>query len=99
MNNEKQDNMANIPYIAFEATQARSERHIKRLIVALIISIVITFATNLAWLYTWNQYDYESESVTRTFVQDGSGLNIIGDSNEVENGSNSKLHEKAQNEN
>ena len=75
--------MTNIPYIAFEAAQARSERYIKRLIIALIISIIVSFATNLAWLYAWNQYDYESETVTRTYVQDGEGLNIIGDSNEV----------------
>lgn len=89
------ENIASIPYIAFEAAQARSERYIKRLIIALIVSIIVSFATNLAWLYAWNQYDYESESVTRTYVQDGQGLNIIGDSNEVSDyGAESDLYEE-----
>lgn len=82
-----------IPYIVFESAEARSERHIKRLIIALIISIVVGLITNLAWLYAWNQYEYEGVTETRTFVQDGLGLNIIGDSNEVTNGAESNLHE------
>lgn len=87
------DNIKSIPYIAFEAAQARSERYIKRLIIALIVSILIGFATNLAWLYAWKQYDYESESITRTYVQDGEGLNIFGNSNEVDYGSSSDIYE------
>ena len=86
-----------VPYVVFESAEARSERHIKRLIIALIISIIVGLVTNLAWLYVWNQYDIESTSETRTFVQDGMGLNIIGDSNSVENGAESNLYEEAQN--
>ena len=65
-------------------------------VIALIISVIINLLTNLAWLYAWNQYDYESETVTRTFVQDGEGLNIIGDSNEVTHGTTSDVYEEAQ---
>lgn len=86
------ENIKSIPYIAFEAAQSRSERYIKRLIIALIISILLGFATNLAWLWAWNQYDYESESITKTFVQDGEGLNIIGNSNEAGYGTESNIH-------
>lgn len=86
-----------VPYVVFESAEARSERHIKRLIIALIFSILVGLITNLAWLYVWNQYDYQSESITRTFVQDGQGLNIIGDSNEVEHGSVSDLYEAQEN--
>ena len=92
----ERESIKSIPYVVFESAQSRSERHIKRLIIALIISILIGFLTNLAWLYAWNQYDYESETVTRTFVQDGEGLNIIGDANEVTHGTTSDLHEEAQ---
>ena len=93
MNNK--ENLTIIPYVAFEAAQARSERYIKRLIIALIISIIVSFATNLAWLYAWNQYDYESETETRTYIQDGKGLNIIGDSNEVsEYGAEGNVHQE-----
>lgn len=93
------DSIKSIPYIAFEAAQARSERHIKRLVIALIISIIFGFLTNLAWLWAWNQYDYSSETVTRTYVQDGEGLNIIGNENEVGYGSGSDLYEETQNPN
>lgn len=85
-----------IPYVVFEAVEARSERTVKRLIIALIISILVGLVTNLAWLYVWNQYDYESETYTRTFVQDGEGLNIIGDSNEVGYGTESDIYEETQ---
>ena len=91
--------LESVPYVVFESAEARSERHIKRLIIALIISISVGLVTNLAWLYVWNQYDYESESITRTFVQDGEGLNIIGDSNEVTHGTTSDVYEAEENPN
>lgn len=90
------DDLKSIPYVVFESVEARSERNIKRLVIALIVSILVGLITNLAWLYVWNQYDYESETVTRTYVQDGQGLNIIGDSNEVKDGSVGELYEEAE---
>jgi hypothetical protein len=35
-----------IPYIVYESAQVRSERHIKRLVIALIIAIILIFASN-----------------------------------------------------
>ena len=71
----------NIPYIVFESTQAKNERTVKRLVIALFISIVLIFASNALWLYAWCQYDYESGTETTTYTQDGGGMNIIGDNN------------------
>ena len=88
------NDLKNVPYVVLEAAEARSERNMKRLIIALIISLLVGLITNLAWLYAWNQYDYESEVETRTFVQDGKGLNIIGDLNEVTNGAESNIYEE-----
>ena len=68
-----------VPYIVFEGSMARSERHIKRLVIALVISVVATLFTNLAWLYLWNSYEYVGESTS--YSQDGEGVNIIGDRN------------------
>lgn len=62
-----------VPYILFESAQARAERTIKRLIIALIMTILLVFLSNAVWLYEWNQYDYEGVSYT----QDGEGLNSI----------------------
>lgn len=53
-----------IPYLAHESAMARMEAIMKRLVVALIIAIVLIVASNFAWLYAWNQYDYSSEEST-----------------------------------
>ena len=73
-----------IPYIAHEAAEARHERYIKRLVIAIVVAVVLMFASNALWLYAWTQYDYESYSVD--YQQDGQGLNIIGDRNGVDYG-------------
>lgn len=62
-----------VSYIVFESAQARSERTIRRLIIALIMTIIFLFLSNAYWVYQWNQYDYEAVS----FAQDGTGLNSI----------------------
>lgn len=77
-----------IPYIAYEATQARSERTIKRLIFALIIATAVIFASNAIWLYAWMQYDYVSdESVVTIDGKDGVA-NYIGNDGDITNGTN-----------
>lgn len=72
-----------VSYIVYEGEQARNERNIKRLVTALIIAIVLIFASNAVWLYCWMQYDYLYENTTYTYEQDGQGLNIIGNRNRV----------------
>lgn len=62
---------------------ARNERRERRLLFALMLSVVLLFASNAIWLYGWMQYDYSSEEVTTTYTQDGEGVNVIGDGNEV----------------
>lgn len=69
-----------VPYIVHEAEMARSERHIKRLWVALIIGIIVIFASNAVWLWYVSKYDFESYD----YSQDGEGVNIIGDGNGVD---------------
>lgn len=73
----------NVPYIVHEASMARMERQIKRLWIAVIVSVCLLLASNAAWLYAWCQYDYSNEE--NIYQQDGEGTNIIGDSNEVDN--------------
>lgn len=75
----------NIPYIVYESTLATSERHIKRLIVALVICIALLFISNGLWLYYESQYNYVSTEESTTYSQDGEGTNIIGSLNEVDN--------------
>lgn len=70
-----------VPYIVYEGSEARAERHIKRLIIALIVVVTMLFATNLAWLWVWQQYEVVDTEVT--YSQDGEGTNVIGAGNEV----------------
>lgn len=70
-----------VPYIVYEGAEARAERHIKRLIIALVLTVVLLFATNLAWLYVWQSYEVIDTEVT--YTQDGKGTNVIGTGNEV----------------
>jgi len=64
-----------VPYLIYEATQARNERTIKKLIIVVVIAIALMFISNAIWLWAWMQYDYSSE--TTTYQQDGEGINNI----------------------
>lgn len=77
------DDKVYVPYIVYEGEMARQERQTKRLIVMLIIMLVLFFASNMAWLYVWNQYEYvdSTETTSATTIkatQDGEGVNIVG---------------------
>lgn len=88
-NNEHENDMATVSYFAFQGEQARSERHIVRLLIALVISIAIIFVNNMAWLYVWCQYDYSGEESTTTIELDSSGdgnANFIGNDGDINNG-------------
>lgn len=65
-----------IPYYAHEGMLARMERQLKRLFITVIVLISALIITNGAWLYSWMQYDYDSQIITAD--QDGRGINIIG---------------------
>lgn len=78
------DEQNNVPYIVYEGAQSRQERTVKRLIIVIILCIAMLFASNAIWLYAWMQYDYEGNEYS--YVQDGRGINIIGNDNEVGDG-------------
>lgn len=80
----------NVPYIVFEGEQARHERTVKRLVIALLVSIVLLFVSNIAWLIFFNQFDYESDMVTVNSQEEGNASYMGGDG-VIDNGrSNSK---------
>ena len=74
-----------IPYIVFEGEQARHERTVKRLVLALLVSIALLFATNMAWLWFFNSFDIVTETVTQD--TDTGGLNAyVGGNGAITNG-------------
>ena len=71
---------ASVPYAAFESSMSRAERIIKRLVIALIVVIVLTFASNVGWLIYANNNGNTSSSYTVT--QQGNPISIIGNGND-----------------
>lgn len=80
--NENRD----VPYIVYEGSMARTERHIKRLVIALIVAIIMICISNLAWLYLWNSYEYVGDSQAVTVDSDGGNANYIGNDGDISNG-------------
>ena len=79
------ENPIKIPFIVYEATMARTERHIKRLWIALIIAITLIFASNAVWLLFINQYNFESYDLS---TEGGGSANYIGNDGDIYNGTN-----------
>ena len=74
-----------VPFIVHEGIVSRQERTIKRLVIALIITITLMFVTNCIWIY------YEMQFETVTYSQDGEGINNVntGTQGDVDNEPNS----------
>jgi hypothetical protein len=84
------ENRVQVDLVAFESVMARNERQLKRMWAALIVMALVAVAAIGAlilqhkyYLDYLSQYDFESTSYEYEYSQDGRGLNIIGDNNEV----------------
>lgn len=91
------ENNSPVSFIAFEATCTRFDRIIKRLTIALVICIVLVFASNAVWLYAWMQYDYsstEETTTTETVTVDGKDgvANYANHGGSVVNGTSNSTH-------
>lgn len=75
----------NVPYFIHEGMMARDERTIKRLIIALMITVGLLFLSNMAWLYYWNQYEYVTEDID-LISRDGGNASFIGENGDIVNG-------------
>ena len=72
-----------VPYIVYESAQVRAERTIKRLTVALIISIFLIFVSHAAWLVFVSQYEFESYDLS---TDGGGNASYIGQDGDIYNG-------------
>lgn len=82
---------AAVPYIVHETAMAQSERHIKRLWIALIVAIALIFVSNAVWLWAWMQYDYSAETYTEEVTvdsDDGGDANYVGNDGDIVYGDN-----------
>lgn len=67
---------ATIPYFAHEGMVDRLDRINRRLLIAVIIAVVMLFASNALWLYCWMQYDYvgDDTEIVTTVDSEGDGI-------------------------
>lgn len=75
-----------VPYVVHEAAVARQERQIKRMWIALIVSVAMLFASNIGWLI------FESQFETISYEQDGEGIKNVnlGEQGDLINGAESE---------
>lgn len=66
-----------VSYLVYRDMANHDQWIIKKLVVALIISVVLMFASNLAWVIAWNSYDYTSDQIT-VDSQDSGVANYTG---------------------
>lgn len=81
-----------IPYIAFEAEMARHERTIKRLLIALVVSVALIFVSNVAWLWFFNQFDIIGDTVQLESNEAGNA-SYMGGSGVIDNGRAESQHD------
>ena len=76
------NNVQNIPYIAFESSQARMERTNRRMWIVILVLIVALLGTNAGWIYYESQFEdvvTNTETVTQEATADGDGeIRLIG---------------------
>lgn len=82
---ENKGEIKSIPYIVFEGAQARNERAVKRLVIALIVTILLMFTSNAIWLYCWMQFDYVTEDSSITLDATQGDANFIGERGNINN--------------
>lgn len=78
--NEKE---ISVPYIVHESEMARAERNVRRLWIALIITIILIVFTNAGWLLYISQYDFCSYELS---TDGGGNANYIGQDGDIYNG-------------
>ena len=77
-----------VPFAVHESAMAQNERTVKRLVIALIVLVLLWFATIGIGVYAWMQYDYSSDMTTSEVNVDGKDgiANYIGNDGDINNG-------------
>lgn len=85
--------IAEVPFYAVEAMTDRLIKIIKWLVVVIVVLIILFFVNNIAWVYFFNQYDWETEEIILDGTEDGSA-NYVGGNGGIFNGNgNSQAQE------
>ena len=83
--NSKSIDMAQIPYAAHETAMGRAMRAIKWLVIALVATVILLFASNGLWLWYISGYDFETYTYDVN-TENGGNANYIGNDGDIYNG-------------
>ena len=83
--NSKSIDMAQIPYAAHESAMSRAMRVIKWLVIALVATVILLFASNGLWLWYISGYDFETYTYDVN-TENGGNANYIGNDGDIYNG-------------
>jgi hypothetical protein len=75
--------LPNVPYVVHEGVMFRLERVIKRLWIALVMTIILLVGTNIFWIAYESQFE---DSVTITQENDDGYNNYVGNDCDIING-------------
>ena len=78
----KNQQAADVPYIAYEAALTKAEFSFKRLWAAIILLIVLLFGSNAGWLYYESQFE---ETATTIEAEADDGGNAVANNNGMVN--------------
>ena len=78
----KNQQTADVPYIAYEAALTKAEFSFKRLWAAIILLIVLLFGSNAGWLYYESQFE---ETATTIEAEADDGGNAVANNNGMVN--------------
>ena len=78
----KNQQAADVPYIAYEAALTKAEFSFKRLWAAIILLIVLLFGSNAGWLYYESQFE---ETATTIEAEADDGDNAVANNNGMVN--------------
>ena len=82
----KNDEFLSVPYVVYESAQTRMERTNKRLTFALILAVLLIFATNTGWLIYESQFETVEEGEKIQIEADEGNANFIGNNGDINNG-------------
>ena len=82
-----------VPYVVYSDTVANYHWVIRKLVIALIVTVVLMFASNAIWIFEWCSFDYKSTETTVESDGDGvanytggdGGVMYVGESDSTDN--------------
>ena len=60
-----------VDYVVYRDSVQDNQWVVKRIIIALIVTIALLFISNMAWLVAWNLYDYSTTTATVDSQENG----------------------------